>query len=392
MLGVGPRAARDRRARGAGRLGSSTGSRRSWRGVRRASRSRTSSGRKAFRRISLTVDRRVLIPRPETELLVEVALSLARGAPGRGRRDRERGGRARAEGGAARPVGGRRRRQRRRGRGGAVERGRGSGSTSSSFRPTCSRGCRVRSTRCSSNLPYVAEGVRRCRPRSSCTSRRWRCSAGPTGMDLVRRLLTMVDGVPLVALEVGLAEAVASLVAGAGFSSVEILRDLAGHERVRRRPPVSDREAFERCIAVGGVVAVRSRHRVRARVRSRRPVRGRAAVSAQAAQPRQALGGDVLSPRAGVRGAARDRRADARARWRGCCRARSPCSCRIRRAGLRSRAGSDLGTLGRAGAGGSARWPGCAGRCSSRARTAPAAPIRGRSTRSRRCCGRRSTS
>ena len=39
-------------------------------------------GRKAFRRISLTVDRRVLIPRPETELLVEVALSLALEARG----------------------------------------------------------------------------------------------------------------------------------------------------------------------------------------------------------------------------------------------------------------------------------------------------------------------
>ena len=33
-------------------------------------------GRKDFRRISLTVDRRVLIPRPETELLVEVGLTL----------------------------------------------------------------------------------------------------------------------------------------------------------------------------------------------------------------------------------------------------------------------------------------------------------------------------
>ena len=31
-------------------------------------------GRKGFRRIELVVDRRVLIPRPETELLVEVAL------------------------------------------------------------------------------------------------------------------------------------------------------------------------------------------------------------------------------------------------------------------------------------------------------------------------------
>ena len=34
-------------------------------------------GRKGFRRIELAVDPRVLIPRPETELLVEVALELA---------------------------------------------------------------------------------------------------------------------------------------------------------------------------------------------------------------------------------------------------------------------------------------------------------------------------
>ena len=37
-------------------------------------------GRQAFRRIDLAVDRRVLIPRPETELLVEVALELPEGA------------------------------------------------------------------------------------------------------------------------------------------------------------------------------------------------------------------------------------------------------------------------------------------------------------------------
>ncbi|HET7588735.1 MAG TPA: peptide chain release factor N(5)-glutamine methyltransferase [Solirubrobacterales bacterium] len=36
-------------------------------------------GRKGFRHIELTVDRRVLIPRPETELLVEVALELRPG-------------------------------------------------------------------------------------------------------------------------------------------------------------------------------------------------------------------------------------------------------------------------------------------------------------------------
>ncbi|HET6870731.1 MAG TPA: peptide chain release factor N(5)-glutamine methyltransferase [Solirubrobacteraceae bacterium] len=37
-------------------------------------------GRKDFRRITLSVDPRVLIPRPETELLVEVGLTLPRGA------------------------------------------------------------------------------------------------------------------------------------------------------------------------------------------------------------------------------------------------------------------------------------------------------------------------
>jgi release factor glutamine methyltransferase len=37
-------------------------------------------GRKGFRRIELAVDARVLIPRPETELLVEVALELPHGA------------------------------------------------------------------------------------------------------------------------------------------------------------------------------------------------------------------------------------------------------------------------------------------------------------------------
>ena len=37
-------------------------------------------GRKGFRHIELAVDSRVLVPRPETELLVEVALELPRGA------------------------------------------------------------------------------------------------------------------------------------------------------------------------------------------------------------------------------------------------------------------------------------------------------------------------
>ena len=36
-------------------------------------------GHRAFRRLELTVDSRVLIPRPETELLVELALELPAG-------------------------------------------------------------------------------------------------------------------------------------------------------------------------------------------------------------------------------------------------------------------------------------------------------------------------
>ena len=61
-------------------------------------------GRKGFRHIELRVDPRVLIPRPETELLVEVALELPGGRAGarRGHRQRRRG--AGAAPGAARPA------------------------------------------------------------------------------------------------------------------------------------------------------------------------------------------------------------------------------------------------------------------------------------------------
>jgi len=81
------------------------------------------------------------------------------------------------------------------------------------------------------NLPYVAEGSGMA-PEIEFYEPPLALFGGPDGMDPVRRLLEMVEGVPLVALEVGLAEAVASLVEHAGFPSVQILRDLAGHERV----------------------------------------------------------------------------------------------------------------------------------------------------------------
>ena len=81
------------------------------------------------------------------------------------------------------------------------------------------------------NLPYVAEGSA-VPPEIELYEPSLALFGGPDGMDIIRRLLTMTDDVPLVALEIGLGEAVAGLVSAAGFPSVEILPDLAGHERV----------------------------------------------------------------------------------------------------------------------------------------------------------------
>jgi release factor glutamine methyltransferase len=83
------------------------------------------------------------------------------------------------------------------------------------------------------NLPYVAEGSDLVRDIAE-----WEPAgalfAGPDGLDVIRRLVASLDGVPYVALEIGFdqGDAVAGLLAGAGYTSVERRRDLAGHERV----------------------------------------------------------------------------------------------------------------------------------------------------------------
>lgn len=186
-------------------------------------------GRKEFRRITLAVDRRVLIPRPETELLVEVGLSLPAGASvvdvgtGSGavalaladeRPDLSIVGTDLSADALA--V--------------ARENGRHLGLGVEFVQADLLKGLDRRFDAVLANLPYVARDVD-LQPEIAHEPAE-ALFGGPDGLDPVRRLLSMVDGVPLVALEAGLAQYVASLAREAGFASTEILRDLAGYERV----------------------------------------------------------------------------------------------------------------------------------------------------------------
>jgi len=186
-------------------------------------------GEKGFRRLDLKVDHRVLIPRPETEHLVEAAVGHL-------------------------PQGAR-----------VVDVGTGSGAVALALkdeRPDLE----VLATELSpgalsvarangallglavrwlegdllapldgpvdavvSNPPYVAATDRL--PRDVLHEPREALFGGADGLDVIRRLLRETEGVPFVALEVGAgqAPAVAGLMAG---REVELVRDLAGHERV----------------------------------------------------------------------------------------------------------------------------------------------------------------
>jgi len=188
-------------------------------------------GRRAFRHLTLTVDARVLIPRPETELLVEVGLTLPAGAR-------------------------------------VVDVGTGSGAVALALaeeRPdlvvrgtdisadalAVARGNAERlgltvgfvatdlldsepADAVLANLPYVpleaplAPEITRFEPPGA-------LFAGADGLDVVRRLVGMLDAaVSLVALEIGPEQAaeVAALVRAAGFDDVEVLADLAARDRV----------------------------------------------------------------------------------------------------------------------------------------------------------------
>jgi release factor glutamine methyltransferase len=148
-------------------------------------------GRKGFRHIELAVDPRVLIPRPETELVVEVALELGPITVLEVVRFIE----------------------------GSVPAG-------------------LRFDLVLANLPYVSEGewgrlqpeIREFEPREALV-------AGPRGTEAIESLLQELRGGPphgAVALEVGAGQAdeVAGLVRAAGYTAVEARRDLAGIQRV----------------------------------------------------------------------------------------------------------------------------------------------------------------
>jgi release factor glutamine methyltransferase len=189
-------------------------------------------GVKGFRTIELAVDARVLVPRPETEHVVEAALELPAGAR-------------------------------------VADVGTGSGAIALALkaeRPDLSivatdtsaaalEVARANAERLGlevelvegdllepvagpldavlSNPPYVATAdplppeVARYEPTEA-------LYAGPDGLEVIRRLITAAAGIPFLAMEVGAgqAPAVAELVHAGGWPGVSTRRDLAGHERV----------------------------------------------------------------------------------------------------------------------------------------------------------------
>jgi release factor glutamine methyltransferase len=189
------------------------------------------TGVKAFRRLTLAVDPRVLIPRPETELLVEVGVELHSGAR-------------------------------------VADVGTGSGAVALALKderpdlavtgidssPDAVSAAQENAARLGlgvqfvhadllggaaydavlANLPYVQDGASGLPPEITRFEPASALYGGADGLDVIRRLVALLDGVGFVALEVGLGQAaeVQLLLERSGFTAVSAVRDLAGIERV----------------------------------------------------------------------------------------------------------------------------------------------------------------
>jgi release factor glutamine methyltransferase len=194
-------------------------------------------GRRAFRRLQLGVDRRALIPRPETELLVEVGLRLPAGARvidvGTGcgavalalkdeRPDLLVAGSDISA--AALDL--------------AVENARHAGLQVRWLRADLLRGVPDEFDAVLANLPYVAERERATlQPEIVRHEPAQALFAGADGLAAIAALVAQLRDratVAMVALEVGAgqAQAVAGMVEAAGFARARHERDLAGIKRV----------------------------------------------------------------------------------------------------------------------------------------------------------------
>jgi release factor glutamine methyltransferase len=200
-------------------------------------------GRRAFRRLDLVVDRRVLVPRPETELLVEIGCELPRGArvldcaTGSGavalalkdeRRDLEVSGSDISDGALA------------------VARANSErlALDVSWRRADLLAGLPEAIDAILANPPYVPRAVLAgLEPEISRHEPALALDGGDDGLDVIRRLTDQAaqSRATLLAIEHGdgQAGAVAALCEHAGFTQLERRRDLAGSERVivaRRKP------------------------------------------------------------------------------------------------------------------------------------------------------------
>ena len=196
------------------------------------------TGRRGFRHIELEVDARVLVPRPETELLVEVGVELlprgarvvdvgtGSGAIALALKDERPDLEVVGTDVSADALAVARRNAARLGLDGVVELRAGDllagvGETDAVL----------------SNPPYVADGERAAlAPEITRHEPPGALFAGADGLDVIRRLVpaAAAAGARLVAIEVGAgqAAAVAALMDAAGFARVQARRDLAGIERV----------------------------------------------------------------------------------------------------------------------------------------------------------------